>query len=1139
MPAPDRAAADFSLPAQPLDKALAEFARQAGLQLMAAPDLVQGRQGRDVRGRQPVPAALEELLRGSGLRGRVDGSTLIIERTPAVVETSTLGTITVRAAAETATGPVSGYVARRSATAGKTDTPLLETPQAVTVIGREQLDVQGARSLIDAVRYAPGVAAGNDPVENRFASLRICGFAPTLYVDGMERPSGASQFGRPMVDTAIVERIEVLRGPSSSLYGQVPPGGMVNFVSLMPPEDPTRTVQVGVDGHGRRQLGVDLGGPIDDEGRLSYRLTAQGYEGGMQIDRVDERRNLIAPSFTFRPDAKTTLTLQGLYQQDASGTKIQFLPASGTLRPNPYGRIPYGTFVGEPGQDSYRRRQQWWGYAFEHRFDDTWTFRQKLRYTKLDTDLLSAIGAGLRNDMRTLNRQSFSIAENAESATIDNQLEARFATGALTHTLLAGLDARRASTDNTSAFGSASPIDVFAPARVSASTMQSQTQTGFYLQDQMALGPWRLTLSGRHDKVDSRLTNRITNSVREQDDAADSGRIGLNYLFDSGLAPYVAWSKSFQPTLGVGFDGEAFKPTRGEQVEAGIKYQPAGSKLSINAAVFDLKQRNATTADPQHPTFSIQTGGVRSRGFEFDATAELARGLNLIATYSYTDASVTASNGPDLGKQVITVPRHQAGLWMDYILCRRCDGRLDRGRRRALFRRDLGRLRQHAAHSSATRWSMPCCAMTSAVSARACAARSSRSTSATCSTSTTSPPAPAPRAANWARVARCRPACATAGDADVHRSGNRWQAVGPPAFRRGYAVHRWTSLICTLFLLILCLTGLPLILKEEIGVWSGSTVEPPPMPAGTLRIGLDRIVADAQAKRPQDAIRYISQSDDSPAWFVTLGATPDSANATAVYKYDARTGALLRDIEQRSGFMYVVRALHVELLSGLRGTLFLGAMGLAFVLSIVSGVVIYGPYMRKLRFGSVRRQRTRRLYWLDVHNLTGIVAALWMLVVGVTGVVNTLATPMLLYWQRTEVLSMTAAWRGEPPVRKADMVQRAADTALAAAPGMDISFIGFPGSRFSSPHHYMVFMRGNTPLTERLLRAVMVDAETGGLTATRSLPWYLSALLLSQPLHFGDYGGLPLQIIWIALDLVTIFVLGSGVYLWRKRAAPP
>jgi uncharacterized iron-regulated membrane protein len=360
---------------------------------------------------------------------------------------------------------------------------------------------------------------------------------------------------------------------------------------------------------------------------------------------------------------------------------------------------------------------------------------------------------------------------------------------------------------------------------------------------------------------------------------------------------------------------------------------------------------------------------------------------------------------------------------------------------------------------------------------------------------------------------------------------------GTPGFKRWMWVHRWTSLVCTLFLLMLCVTGLPLILKEEIGHWSGTTVEPPAMPAGTPRISLDRIVADAQARRPHDAIRYVSQSDDSPAWYVAMGTTPDAPDATAVFKYDARTGELLRDIEQRSGAMYVLRTLHVELFAGLNGTLFLGVMGLAFVLSIVSGVVVYAPYMRKLPFGSVRRQRTRRLYGLDLHNLTGITAALWMLVVGATGVVNTLATPMLLHWQRTEVMAMTAPWRGKPPVATPRGLQRAADTALATAPGMDISFIGFPGSRFSSPHHYMAFMRGNTPLTERLLKPVMIDAETGALTTTRDLPWYLTALLLSQPLHFGDYGGLPFKILWLALDLVTIFVLGSGLYLWRARSS--
>jgi uncharacterized iron-regulated membrane protein len=359
------------------------------------------------------------------------------------------------------------------------------------------------------------------------------------------------------------------------------------------------------------------------------------------------------------------------------------------------------------------------------------------------------------------------------------------------------------------------------------------------------------------------------------------------------------------------------------------------------------------------------------------------------------------------------------------------------------------------------------------------------------------------------------------------------------SFKAWQSVHRWTSLICTLSLLLLCLTGLPLIFKEEIGLWSGTTVVPTEMPPDTPRASIDRFIEDAFKRRPEDKIRYVAQSDDQPAWYVAMGATADAADSTAVFKYDARTGAMINDIPQRQGIMFTLLSLHVDLFAGLPGTLFIGAMGLCFLASMVSGIVLYGPFTKRLDFGEVRTKRSPRVRWLDLHNLLGIVAAAWLLVVGVTGVINTLALPLLSVWQRTELADMTAAWRGKPGLATLTSAQQAIETARLAAPGMDVAFMRFPGSRFATSHHYLIFMRGESALTKRLFKPVMVDAENGTLTDSRSLPWYLTLLLLSQPLHFGDYGGMPLKIIWALLDIVTIIVLGNGVYLWLRRRKSP
>lgn len=359
-------------------------------------------------------------------------------------------------------------------------------------------------------------------------------------------------------------------------------------------------------------------------------------------------------------------------------------------------------------------------------------------------------------------------------------------------------------------------------------------------------------------------------------------------------------------------------------------------------------------------------------------------------------------------------------------------------------------------------------------------------------------------------------------------------------FKTWYLVHKWTSLVCTAFLLLLCLTGLPLIFSHEIAHWLGDRVEPSEIPgfsaSGRPMASLDPMVEMAKARRPGEFVRFVSQPRDMPdAWNVSMGLTPDAIESSANLTFDARTGALLLDRTSGQGVMHVLTKLHVDLFAGLPGTLFLNFMGLLFVTSIVSGVVVYGPHMSKLSFGTVRRERGLRLKWLDLHNLLGIVTLCWVLVVGITGVINTLARPTFSYWQSTELKAMTAPWRGKPAPTTFASLDRAVQTARTAEPTLKPAFVAFPGTPRAGNHHYVVFMRGDTPLTLRLIKPVLIDAQTGEFTDKRDMPWYVTALRVSQPLHFGDYGGLPLQIIWAVLDLITIVVLGSGLYLWWVR----
>jgi uncharacterized iron-regulated membrane protein len=357
------------------------------------------------------------------------------------------------------------------------------------------------------------------------------------------------------------------------------------------------------------------------------------------------------------------------------------------------------------------------------------------------------------------------------------------------------------------------------------------------------------------------------------------------------------------------------------------------------------------------------------------------------------------------------------------------------------------------------------------------------------------------------------------------------------------AVHKWTSLVCTVFLLLLCLTGLPLIFHHEIDDLLGDAAVPAAVAPGTPDADLDRVVAAGLAATPGEVLRYIVWDDEEPALVHLVIAptadAPDAANRVVVV--DARTAEALGPPVGGDTLMGFIFRLHVDMFAGLPGKLFLGLMGLLFVTAIVSGVVVYRPFMRRLDFGAVRQGRSRRLYWLDLHNLLGIVTVAWVLVVGVTGSINTLADIVLAVWQRDQLAEMVAPYAGQPKPETLSPVQAAVAVAEEATPQMKRAFLAMPGTAFTSAHHYGVFMRGVSPLTSRLVKPVLVDAETGELTDTRDMPWYVTALLVSQPLHFGDYGGMPLKIIWAVLDLITIIVLGSGLYLWlarKTRVAP-
>lgn len=356
------------------------------------------------------------------------------------------------------------------------------------------------------------------------------------------------------------------------------------------------------------------------------------------------------------------------------------------------------------------------------------------------------------------------------------------------------------------------------------------------------------------------------------------------------------------------------------------------------------------------------------------------------------------------------------------------------------------------------------------------------------------------------------------------------------SYSRWFWVHKWSSLVCAVFMLLLCLTGLPLIFHHEIDHLLGYSSEVPDIDHDGPDADVDDIVDRALALRPGETVQFLVREPDEPdALYVRLGTTVKSADMSAFMTFDARTGDYIGKYPLGQGLMNFLLRLHVDFFAGLAGTLFLGLMGVFLLASLISGVAVYGPHARKSGFARVRRERSTRLRWLDLHNLLGMITLVWLFVVTATGVVNTLSIPIFAEWQATELAEMTRPYADRAvPERLADL-DAVLQAAESAAPNKQLSFLAFPGNEFTSPNHFNAFMQGTTALTSKLITPVLIDAETAEVVTTAEMPWTVSTLMLSQPLHFGDYGGMPLKILWALLTALTIVVLATGIYLWLKR----
>ncbi|MCB8877670.1 TonB-dependent siderophore receptor [Acidisoma silvae] len=674
---PLSAAVGFAIPAGDLNTAILAFAQKADLQVFYDQTKVQGLQSPGVQGNLAPDIALAHILSGTGLTFRFTGpKAIVLQKAPVSADGATLPAVEVEARAsggQNPYGPGVGYVATRTMTASKTNTSVLEIPQTINTITRAQMTAQQSQTIRNALRYAPGVWV-NDDADDRLDSFTARGFSLDQYLDGLKLLSGV--WAVPKVEPYMLDRLDVLEGPSSTLYGADTPAGIIDMTSKRPTETPVHEVELSTGSYGLAQGAFDLGGPANKDGTLLYRITGIARTTGTEVNDTREERVNIAPSLTWKPNPDTSFTLLTSYLHDPNGGFWDELPLQGTLLYSPTGKISPSFYTGDKNFENYNRTQWQVGYEFWHRFNDIWQVRQNFRYTNLSLEYEAVQGLSMESDNVTMTRQAYTANETLNTINLDNEAQANFSTGPVGHTLLLGIDYQHLTWNDLTRWGDAPSLNILDPdydlpiatPAVFQNQYEIEDQIGLYAQDQLKLGRWRLLLGGREDLTSYSLLNRLTDSTSEQSPSAFTGHVGLSYIFPTGIAPYVSYSTSFSPTIGTGYDGNAFKPTTGKQEEVGIKYQPHGWNARFTASLFNLLEDNVETTDPNHANYYVQTGQVRSRGVELSAVGSPEPGLNLRASYTHLATDITQANDGTEGNELADTPNNIISGWGDYTV---------------------------------------------------------------------------------------------------------------------------------------------------------------------------------------------------------------------------------------------------------------------------------------------------------------------------------------------------------------------------------------------------------------------------------------------------------------------------------------
>ena len=686
------------------------FGFQAGYQIAVDQATLTGLNGNEVRGNFTPAEALGRLLATTGVTYRFidENSATLVAAGPDIAEEEPIAMPPLTVEGETwvfeesAYESFEGYIPKHSSTATKTDTPIIETPQSISVVSRRDMDIRDVRDVGEAVAYTAGASAGLRGAQTLFGgnSINIRGFGGNgssgmslnSYLDGTKLQHFT--YAGFNMDPWLFERVEVLKGPASVLFGQTEPGGIVNRVSKRPYIGMLNQIRLGTGNFDKAHLAFDLSAELSDA--WQFRAVGLALDGEARQVHSERERQLIAPSLRWT-NGDSDLTLLMLYQRDdINAGYINLLPRAAVFG-NPNGRIPLNFRVGDPTWDLWNVGTYSVGYLFNHDFNNALSFRQNLRYINQNMNARWSWSLRPLKDQRIVNREGIQDRIDSYSWAIDNQLQWKLTTGAINHTLLTGIDYFKGSSNGYIAIGSAPSLDLFAPVynqifppptTVLRDAKQDMQRTGIYMQDQIKIGDLSLLIGGRYDKTKSSFENKARaghGADSRESSQAFTGRAGAIYNFANGFAPYVSYAESFDPVSGSAFDGSPFEPTEGKQYEVGIKYQPTGAEHLITMAAFDLTQENVITADPANRGFRIQTGEVQVRGIELEGKFSVNDNLYVTGAYTYLDDEVTKSNNGDEGETPPTTPEAQCFVVGQLLTQPWHDGRHGPGCGRALY----------------------------------------------------------------------------------------------------------------------------------------------------------------------------------------------------------------------------------------------------------------------------------------------------------------------------------------------------------------------------------------------------------------------------------------------------------------------